>query len=114
MRIAKRAAGILLFRRRNGAIEVLLVHPGGPFWAKRDEGAWSVPKGELEGDEPPLTAAHREFVEELGSAPRTSGTAHELQPVLQPGGKLVLAWAQEGDFELETLVSNTFELEWPP
>jgi predicted NUDIX family NTP pyrophosphohydrolase len=114
LKIAKRAAGLVLYRRRAGMLEVLLVHPGGPFWAKRDAGAWSIPKGEIGAGEEPLSAAKREFEEELGAAPNTSGAPRALDPVLQSGGKLVLAWAQEGDFDPADLVSNTFELEWPP
>jgi len=111
---ARRSAGLLLYRRVGRAVEVLLVHPGGPFWAKRDDGAWSIPKGEFLADEDPLAAALREFAEELGSPPRVRGEPVALRPVRQAGGKVVLAWAQEGDFEVDDLVSNTFELEWPP
>jgi predicted NUDIX family NTP pyrophosphohydrolase len=109
----RRSAGILLHRRRGGALEVLLVHPGGPFWARRDEGAWSIPKGEyLEGEEP-LMAARREFEEELGSAP-PAGEAADLGEIRQKGGKLVRAWAIVGDLDPDTILSNTVELEWPP
>jgi len=110
---ARRSAGLLLYRRVR-PMEVLLVHPGGPFWAKRDDGAWSIPKGELDAEEDPLAAALREFAEELGSPPTTRGVPVALQPVRQAGGKLVIAWAQEGDFDVAHLFSNTFELEWPP
>lgn len=108
-----RSAGILLYRRRGDPLEVLLVHPGGPFWARRDAGAWSVPKGEYEPDEDPLAAARREFKEELG-APVPSGQALELGEVRQKGGKLVRVWAVVGDLDASASTSNTFELEWPP
>jgi predicted NUDIX family NTP pyrophosphohydrolase len=107
------SAGILLYRRRPGGLEVLLVHPGGPFWARRDAGAWSVPKGEYEPGEDPLAAARREFAEELGTA-TPEGPVEELGGVRQKGGKRVRAWGVEGDLDAETIVSNTFELEWPP
>jgi predicted NUDIX family NTP pyrophosphohydrolase len=93
-------------------MDVLLVHPGGPIWAKRDAGAWSIPKGEPEAGEDPLTAARREFAEELGGA--VDGTFVPLTPVRQPGGKLVLAWALEADFDANSITSNTFSMEWPP
>ena len=113
---ARRSAGILLYRRRAGALEVFLVHPGGPFWTKRDEGAWSIPKGEFREDEDPLDAALREFEEETGTAladrPRTDFTA--LPPVRQGGGKTVYAWAAEGDLDAGTVRSNLFTMEWPP
>lgn len=108
-----RSAGILLYRRREGRIEVLLVHPGGPFWARRDLGAWSIPKGEYESDEEPLRAARREFQEELGTA-APDGPTLDLGEIRQKGGKLVRAWALEGDLDPEQIVSNTFPLEWPP
>jgi predicted NUDIX family NTP pyrophosphohydrolase len=109
----KKSAGLLLFREVSGHLEVLLVHPGGPFWAKKDEGAWSIPKGEFEDDEEPLAAAKREFEEETG---------HELpdvemiplEPLRQPSGKLVYAWAVKHDFDPAGLKSNTFSIEWPP
>ncbi|HEY3254797.1 MAG TPA: NUDIX domain-containing protein [Polyangiaceae bacterium] len=110
---AKRSAGILLFRRRGAQVEVLLVHPGGPFWSKKDDGAWFIPKGELEEGELPLHAARREFREELGSEP-PSGEPLDLGTVKNKSGKLIYAWALEGDFELAALKSNTFQLEWPP
>jgi predicted NUDIX family NTP pyrophosphohydrolase len=110
---SKRSAGILLYRRRDGRIEVLLVHPGGPFWSKKDDGAWFVPKGELEGDEEPLTAARREFQEELGSAP-PEGEPLALGTVKNKSGKLIYAWALDGNLDTESVESNTFELEWPP
>src|SRR5947209_2261466 len=111
--MAARSAGILLHRRRDGALEVLLVHPGGPFWARRDVGAWSVPKGEYEPDEDALAAARREFAEELG-APPPEGSVHDLGEVRQKSGKLVRVWGLEGDLDVSEVTSNTFELEWPP
>jgi predicted NUDIX family NTP pyrophosphohydrolase len=109
----KRSAGILLYRRREERIEVLLVHPGGPFWSKKDDGAWFVPKGELEGEEDALAAARREFREELGSdAPAQE--ALSLGTVKNKSGKLIYAWALEGELDPESVKSNTFELEWPP
>jgi predicted NUDIX family NTP pyrophosphohydrolase len=110
--VSKRSAGLLLFRRSTEAIEVLLVHPGGPFWAKRDDGAWSVPKGEVDDGNDRATAA-REFAEELGHPPPTSGWI-DLGEVVQSGGKRVRAWAAEGDLDVTRLASNTFEIEWPP
>lgn len=92
---------------------MLLVHPGGPFWARRDEGAWSIPKGEIDGEEEAWAVAFREFTEELGTAP-PEGNWLDLGEVLQSGGKRVRAWAAEGEFEPGQLVSNTFETEWPP
>ena len=89
------------------------MHPGGPFWARKDEGAWSIPKGEYEPGEDPLAAARREFAEELGSPP-PGGDVRDLGEVVQKGGKRVRAWAVEGDFDPATIVSNTFEIEWPP
>ncbi len=108
----KQSAGLLLFREAPGRVEVLLVHPGGPIWAKKDEGAWSIPKGEFGEDESPLEAARREFEEETGFAP--SGEAIPLEPLLQPSGKWVHAWAMRADFDPAALKSNTFSLEWPP
>ena len=111
--VQKRSAGILLYRRHEALVEVLLVHPGGPFWSKKDEGAWFVPKGELEGDEEPLAAARREFREELGTeAPALE--ALSLGTVKNKSSKLIYAWALEGDLNTESVKSNTFELEWPP
>lgn len=108
----KASAGVLLFRRRSHGLEVLLVHPGGPLWAKKDEGAWSIPKGEIETGEDPLTAACREFEEELGSP--VSGDFIELTPIRQASGKMVYAWAVEGDFDPATLTGGLFSMEWPP
>ena len=110
---SKRSAGILLYRRRGRQIEVLLVHPGGPFWSKKDDGAWFIPKGELEAAEEPLSAARREFREELGSEP-PNGEPLELGTVKNKSGKLIYAWALEGDFDPAAFASNTFLLEWPP
>jgi predicted NUDIX family NTP pyrophosphohydrolase len=108
----KVSAGILLYRRRGTTLEVFLVHPGGPFWAKKDRGAWSIPKGELAEGEDPLEAAKRELAEETGLP--VGGPFRPLQPVRQAGGKTVLAWAVEGDCDAGTVRSNVFELEWPP
>jgi len=110
---SKESAGLILYRTRDGVVEVLLGHPGGPFWSKRDLGAWSIPKGEIDPDEDPLAAAVREFEEEMGNRP-PEGPFLALQRVRQPGGKLVQAWAVEGDFDPTQLRSNTFALEWPP
>ena len=107
----KRSAGLLLFRRRS-ALEVLLAHPGGPFWSRRDAGAWSIPKGEYDADEAPLAAARREFLEELGLA-APDGPLIPLGEVRQPSGKLVTAWAVEADLDPTVIVPGTFELEWP-
>jgi predicted NUDIX family NTP pyrophosphohydrolase len=108
----KKSAGILLFRERTEYFEVLLVHPGGPFWAKKDEGAWSIPKGELEEEEDPLKAAIREVNEETGM--EIGGDLIAMKQLRQPGGKIVYAWAAEGDFDAAMLKSNTFSMEWPP
>ena len=109
----RRSAGILLYRRSAGTLEVLLVHPGGPFWAKKDLGAWSIPKGEYEEGEDPRACALREFEEELG-APPPAGPLVELGTAKQSGGKVVTAWAAEGDVDAAAARSNTFTLEWPP
>ncbi len=108
----KRSAGVLLFRRAGRKLEVLLAHPGGPFWKNKDDGAWSIPKGEYRDDEDPLAAAKREFAEETGLSP--SGDFLPLGEVRQPGGKVVTAWAMEGDFDAANLRSNTFSMPWPP
>jgi predicted NUDIX family NTP pyrophosphohydrolase len=108
----KQSAGILLFRRTKEYPEVFLVHPGGPFWMKKDNGAWSVPKGELAGEEEPLAAAIREFKEETGLS--VSGDFIALTPVKQKGGKIVHVFALEYDMDISALASNTFPLEWPP
>ena len=108
----KQSAGILLYRLRADELEVLLVHPGGPFWARKDAGVWSIPKGEIGAGEDPLEVARREFLEETGSP--IEGELAELAPIVQRGGKTVHAWAVEGDFDVTRLRSNTFSLEWPP
>jgi predicted NUDIX family NTP pyrophosphohydrolase len=108
----KRSAGLLLYRKRAGTLEVFLVHPGGPFWTKKDAGAWTIPKGEIGEDEDPLVAARREMAEETGFSPE--GRFIELPPVRQKAGKLVLAWAIEGDCDPALLRSNLFEMEFPP
>ncbi len=113
MPIMAASAGILLHRRRGETLEVLLVHPGGPAWARRDLGAWSIPKGEYVDGEDALTAARREFAEELGSPP-PEGEARELGEIRQKSGKRVKAWAQEGDLDAGQISSNTCEVEWPP
>jgi predicted NUDIX family NTP pyrophosphohydrolase len=110
----KRSAGLLVYRLVDGEPEVLLVHPGGPYWTKKDDGAWSLPKGEYEPDEDPLEVAIREFREELGVDPPEAQNPTFLGEVRQPGGKLVSAWALPGDLEVETVRSNTFTMEWPP
>jgi predicted NUDIX family NTP pyrophosphohydrolase len=108
----KRSAGLLLYRRRHEGVEVLLVHPGGPFWAGKDAGAWSIPKGEYSPDEDPLSAAYREFQEETSCA--AAGEIIPLSPLKQPSGKIIQAWALEGDCDAAAVRSNTFSLEWPP
>jgi predicted NUDIX family NTP pyrophosphohydrolase len=108
------SAGILLYRRTaTGGVEVLLAHMGGPYWAGKDDAAWSIPKGEYDADEPPWDAARREFAEEIGQ-PAPDGTPLDLGSVTQRNGKVVTAYALEGDLDPETMHSNTFELEWPP
>jgi predicted NUDIX family NTP pyrophosphohydrolase len=111
--MARRSAGLLLYRRRDGAVELLLVHPGGPLWAKRDAGAWSIPKGEVGQGEDPRAVALREFEEETGHPP-PRGELVALGEVRQRGGKLVSAWAAAGDLDPAAITSNTFTLEWPP
>jgi predicted NUDIX family NTP pyrophosphohydrolase len=108
----KLSSGLLLFRTRERGPEVLLVHPGGPFWSRRDAGAWSLPKGEHGPGEDSLRAARREFAEELGMQP-PAGTATDLGEVRQPSGKLIHAWALEADVDVSDVRSNAFELEWP-
>jgi predicted NUDIX family NTP pyrophosphohydrolase len=108
----KISAGLLLYRIHNGVLEFLLVHPGGPFWKNKDEAAWTIPKGEVAEGEEPLSAAIREFEEELGFKP--AGTFAELAPVKQKGGKVVQAWAFKGDCDPSQIKSNTFTMEWPP
>lgn len=109
---AKRSAGLLLFRRTGNRVEVLTGHMGGPFWANRDAGGWSLPKGEYEADEPPLDAARREFAEELGLPP-PDGDFIDLGEARQ-SGKIVSVWAVEADLDPDAVVPGTFELEWPP
>jgi predicted NUDIX family NTP pyrophosphohydrolase len=107
------SAGILLFRRAGATVEVLIVHPGGPLWARRDDGAWSLPKGECNLGEEPLTAARREFAEEIGS-PAPAGEPLSLGEVRLKSGKRVIAWALEGDLDVAAIRSNTFTMQWPP
>ena len=109
---AKQSAGILLYRIKNKMPEVFLVHPGGPFWKNKDAAAWSIPKGEFTDEEDGLIAAKREFEEETGVT--LAGKFIELKPIKQKGGKLVFAWAIEGDIDAENIQSNTFNMEWPP
>jgi predicted NUDIX family NTP pyrophosphohydrolase len=112
---AKHSAGILLFRRTGEETEFLLVHPGGPFWAKKDAGAWSIPKGQIEDEEDPRACAIRELEEELGKAPELDlEQLVELGAIKQKAGKVVEAWAAEADFDPASLASNNFEMEWPP
>ena len=108
----KGSAGLVLYRQVSRSTEVFLVHPGGPFWAKKDEGSWSVPKGEIEAGENALEAAKREFQEETGLVP--AGTFQVLEPIRQKGGKIVHAWAAECDLDAAAVKSNTFSTEWPP
>lgn len=108
-----RSAGILLYRHREGEPEVLIVHPGGPFWARKDAGAWSIPKGEHDDGEDPQACALREFEEETGTRLAPDQLA-DLGTVRQKSGKQVAAWAVEGDLDADSIVSNTFEMEWPP
>lgn len=107
-----KSAGILLYRFQNETLEVFLVHPGGPFWAKKDRAAWSIPKGEIEEHEAPLQAARREFEEETGI--RVENGLIDLGRLRQPGGKIVYAWARQGECDPGRINSNTFEMEWPP
>ena len=108
----KRSAGLLLYKIEAGTVRVLLVHPGGPFWRNKDEGVWSIPKGEIEAGEDALAAARREFREETGHD--ADGDALALTPVRQAGGKIVEAWAVAGDLDTSRIVSNSFATEWPP
>jgi predicted NUDIX family NTP pyrophosphohydrolase len=110
--VPKLSAGLLLYRVVDGVVEVVIGHPGGPFWARKDEGAWSIPKGEYADGDDPWAAARREFTEELG-APAPPGEPVALAPVRQAGGKVVSVFAVEGDLDLTDAVSNTFTLEWP-
>jgi predicted NUDIX family NTP pyrophosphohydrolase len=111
--LPRESAGLLLYRRRDGGMEVLIVHPGGPFWQKRDEGAWSIPKGEVGDNETGIDVAKREFEEELGVKPPIDEVV-ALGSIRQAGGKTVHAWAAEGDLDVAQIHSNTFEVEWPP
>ena len=110
----KRSAGLLVYRLVDGEPEVLLVHPGGPYWKRKDDGSWSLPKGEYEPDEDPLAVAIREFREELGVDPPEATHPMFLGEVRQPGGKIVTAWAMPGDLDVSVVRSNTFTMEWPP
>lgn len=108
----KKSAGLLMYRRRHGVLEIFLVHPGGPFWQKKDVGSWSIPKGEYTAEEDPLEVAKREFQEETGF--KASGEFIPLTSRKQPSGKIITAWAFEGDCDASTIESNTFSMEWPP
>ena len=110
--MGKKSAGLLMYRRGPGELEVLLVHPGGPFWAKKDIGSWSIPKGEYASEEDPFHVAKREFHEETGF--QAAGEFIPLTPLKQPSGKIITAWAVEGDCDVSTVKSNTFVMEWPP
>ncbi len=110
--MGKHSAGLLLYRRRGGLLELFLAHPGGPFWASKEAGAWSIPKGECETGEDPLAAARREFTEETGFTP--AGPFLPLTPLKQKSGKVIQAFACEGEADPGALTSNTFSLEWPP
>jgi len=112
-RAARRSAGLLPFRLRDDRLEVMIAHMGGPIWASKDDGAWSIVKGEYEQGEEPLTAAQREFREETGAAP-PSGELFELGEIRQASGKRITAWAIDGDFDAADVHSNTFTMEWPP
>ena len=108
----KQSAGLLMYRKRGQSVQVLLVHPGGPFWVKKDLGSWSMPKGEFSEDEDALKAARREFEEETGFLP--TGNFIRVGAIKQPSGKLIHAWAFEGDLDAKKIKSNTFSVEWPP
>jgi predicted NUDIX family NTP pyrophosphohydrolase len=110
--VPKQAAGILLYRRGRSGLEVLLAHPGGPLWARKDVASWTMPKGQFTEGELPLDAAKREFEEETGTAP--SGDFRPLGTIKQPSGKIIHAWAAESDFDVSTVKSNLFSMEWPP
>jgi predicted NUDIX family NTP pyrophosphohydrolase len=110
--MSKKSAGLLLFRETAAGLEVLLAHPGGPLWVKKDDGSWSIPKGGIANGEDALSAAKREFEEEIGFRP--DGEFLPLKPLRQPGGKLVFAWAIRHDFDVSKLNSNMFSMEWPP
>jgi predicted NUDIX family NTP pyrophosphohydrolase len=110
--MTKKSAGLVLYRFKDSQLEVFLVHPGGPFWSKKDEGAWSIPKGEYEEGEDPFEVAKREFKEETGY--EASGDFISLSPLKQPSRKIIIAWALEGDCDADKIKSNTFTMEWPP
>jgi len=110
--MTKKSAGILMFRNIDQTLEVLLAHPGGPYWKHMDDGVWTIPKGEYEDDESPLEAAKREFLEETGL--QVTGNLRELGSIKQPSGKVIIAYAAEGNCDPSQLISNTFSLEWPP
>ncbi|HLP76243.1 MAG TPA: NUDIX domain-containing protein [Candidatus Paceibacterota bacterium] len=110
--MAKVSAGLLMYRTKDGEREFLLAHPGGPFWKNKDLGAWTIPKGEIQEGEEPLAAAQREFEEEIGLKPK--GNFITLTPITQKSGKVVHAWAFEGDCDTGCVQSNTFQMEWPP
>jgi predicted NUDIX family NTP pyrophosphohydrolase len=110
--MAKQSAGLLIYRRRAGELEVFLVHPGGPFWKNKDDGAWSIPKGEFAADEDPLAAAQRELQEETGFS--VARPFAEMSPIKQRSGKVVYTWLVEGNFDATAIRSNTFAMEWPP
>ena len=110
--MSKKSAGLLMFRFYGGRHEVMLVHPGGPYWRKKDKGVWSIPKGEIDEGESPLEAAKREFFEETGCF--LAGNPVPLTPLAQPSGKLIYAWAVKGDCDVKAVKSNNFTLEWPP
>jgi predicted NUDIX family NTP pyrophosphohydrolase len=112
--MAKVSAGLLMYRIKDGELEYLLAHPGGPFWQARDLGAWTIPKGEIQPGEDPLSAAKREFEEELGLKPDSDGEYVPLTPIVQRGGKIVHAWAFQGDCDTECVRSINFQMEWPP
>ena len=109
----KQSAGLLIYRQKNGKVEVLLVHPGGPFWARKDEGAWDIPKGEIDEGEEPFQAAQREFKEEIGTKP-PQGKVQDLGKVKIKSGKEIQAWAIKGDLDLAKFKSDNFTMEWPP
>jgi predicted NUDIX family NTP pyrophosphohydrolase len=111
--VVKRSAGLLLHRTRDGVLEVLLGHPGGPFFARKDDGVWTIPKGEVDPGEDELAAAHREFTEEIGTAP-PDGDPVPLGETVQSNGKIAVVWALEGDVDVTDIACNLFEMEWPP
>lgn len=112
MKVKRKSAGILLYKLKDEELQLFLVHPGGPFWANKDEGAWTIPKGEFDENEQPLDAAKREFLEETGKA--LSGNFIELAPVVQKAGKLVYAWAIQGNIDADNITCNTYKIQWPP